>query len=95
MNVIINQLFEIEKKALEQNIDGFERNLKRIYHELEEKGYKIVNPLGTNYDERDSSIDANILNANSKKITKVIRPTIYKEENNTFQLVQKAVVIVE
>lgn len=95
MNVIINQLFEIEKKALEQNIDGFERNLKRIYHELEEKGYKIVNPLGTNYDERDSSIDANILNANSKKITKVIRPAIYKTENNTFQLVQKAVVIVE
>jgi predicted phage tail protein len=95
MNVIINQLFEIEKKALEQNIDGFDRNLKRIYHELEEKGYKIVNPLGTNYDERDSSIDANILNANSKKITKVIRPAIYKTENDTFQLVQKAVVIVE
>ncbi|PJJ10133.1 hypothetical protein CLU83_3524 [Flavobacterium sp. 1] len=95
MNAIINQLFEIEKKALEQNIDGFERNLKRIYHELEEKGYKIVNPLGTNYDERDSSIEANILNSNSKKITKVIRPTIYKSENNTFQLIQKAVVIVE
>jgi len=95
MNTIINQLFEIEKKALEQNIDGFDRNLKRIYHELEEKGYKIVNPLGTNYDERDSSIDANILNANSKKITKVIRPTIYKTENDTFQLIQKAVVIVE
>jgi hypothetical protein len=51
--------------------------------------------LGTNYDERDSSIEANILNSNSKKITKVIRPTIYKTENNTFQLIQKAVVIVE
>ena len=95
MNVIINQLFEIEKKALEQNFDGFERNLKRIYNELEEKGYKIINPLGTNYDERDSSIDANILNSNSKKITKVIRPAIYKTENDTLQLVQKAVVIVE
>ncbi|WP_431244270.1 hypothetical protein ACQ9BO_07885 [Flavobacterium sp. P21] len=62
---------------------------------MEEQGYKIINPIGTNYDERDSSIDANILNSNSKKITKVIRPTIYKTENDTLQLVQKAVVIVE
>lgn len=95
MNVIINQLFEIEKKAQEQNFNGLERNLKRIYSELEEQGYKIINPLGTNYDERDSSIDANIMNSNSKKITKVIKPAIYKTENDALQLIQKAVVIVE
>jgi len=29
MEAIINQLFEIEKKALEQNIDFFERNFEK------------------------------------------------------------------
>ena len=95
MNNIINQVFEMEKKAVEQNIDSFERNLKRIFHEFEEMGYKIVNPIGTNYDERDASIEANILNPNARKITKVLKPVIYKIENDAYSLIQKGVVIVE
>lgn len=95
MEAIINQLFEIEKKANEQNIEVFDRNLSRIQHELEELGYKIINPIGTNYDERDASIEANLLNPNAKKITKVLKPVIYKMENNGYTLVQKGVVIAE
>ena len=95
MNNIINQVFEMEKKAVEQNIESFERNLKRIFHEFEEMGYKIVNPIGTNYDERDASIEANILNPNARKITKVLKPVIYKIENDAYSLIQKGVVIVE
>ena len=95
MNNIINQLFEIDKKSTEQNIDVFDRNLKRIFHELEEMGFKIINPLGTIYDERDASIEANILNPNAKTITKVLKPVIFKSENGNFTLCQKGVVIVE
>ena len=95
MENIINQLFEIEKKASEQDLDIFERNLRRIFHELEEMGYKIVNPIGNIYDERDTSIEANILNATSSKITKVLKPVIYKVENDVSRLLQKGVVIVE
>ncbi|OYU80951.1 MAG: hypothetical protein CFE23_06895 [Flavobacterium sp. BFFFF1] len=95
MENIINQLFEIEKKATEQGLDIFERNLRRAFHELEEMGYKIVNPLGTNYDERDASLEANILNAGSTKITKVLKPVIYKLDHESLKLVQKGVVIVE
>ena len=95
MNNIINQIFEIDKKTSEQNIDILDRNLKRIYHEFEEMGYKIINPMGNIYDERDASIEANILNPDSNKISKVLKPAIYKSENNVFVLVQKAVVIVE
>jgi uncharacterized protein (UPF0297 family) len=95
MNNIINQIFEINKKASEQNIEVFERNINRIYHELEEMGYKIINPTGTLYDIRDASIEANLLNENAKKITKVLKPVIYKNENDTFILIQKGVVIVE
>jgi len=95
MEAIINQLFEIEKKALEQNIDFFERNFNRIDHEIQELGYKIVNPIGMQYDERDASIEANLLNPNAKKITKVLKPVIYKMENNSYTLIQKGIVIVE
>jgi len=95
MEAIINQLFEIEKKATEQNLDIFERNLNRIQHELEELGYKIINPIGTQYDERDASIEANILNPNAKKITKVLKPVIYKMQNDNYVLLQKGIVIVE
>jgi uncharacterized protein YajQ (UPF0234 family) len=95
MEAIINQLFEIEKKATEQNLDIFERNLNRIQHELEELGYKIINPIGNQYDERDASIEANILNPNAKKITKVLKPVIYKMQNDNYILLQKGIVIVE
>jgi len=95
MEAIINQLFEIEKKATEQNLDIFERNLNRIQHELEELGYKIINPIGNQYDERDASIEANILNPSAKKITKVLKPVIYKMQNDNYVLLQKAIVIVE
>lgn len=95
MEAIINQLFEIEKKATEQNLDVFERNLNRIQHELEELGYKIINPIGNQYDERDASIEANILNPNAKKITKVLKPVIYKMQNDNYVLLQKGIVIVE
>jgi uncharacterized protein YajQ (UPF0234 family) len=95
MEAIINQLFEIEKKANEQNLDIFERNLNRIQHELEELGYKIINPIGNQYDERDASIEANILNPSAKKITKVLKPVIYKMQNDNYVLLQKGIVIVE
>jgi uncharacterized protein YajQ (UPF0234 family) len=95
METIINQLFEIEKKATEQYLDIFERNLNRIQHELEELGYKIINPIGNQYDERDASIEANILNPSAKKITKVLKPVIYKMQNDNYVLLQKGIVIVE
>jgi len=95
MEAIINQLFEIEKKANEQNLDIFERNLNRIQYELEELGYKIINPIGNQYDERDASIEANILNPSAKKITKVLKPVIYKMQNDNYVLLQKGIVIVE
>lgn len=95
MENIINQLFEIEKKANTQSIDIFERNFNRIYHELEELGYKIVNPLHANYDERDNSVEANIMNENAKKITKVIKPVIFQKQGDQYILIQKGVVIVE
>ena len=95
MKEIINQLFEIEKKVSDHNLDMLTRNLTRIHHQLEEMGYQIVNPVGKRYDERDASVEANILNPNATMITRVLKPVIYTTENGNYTLLQKGVVIVE
>jgi hypothetical protein len=95
MKEIINQLFEIEKKVSDHNLDMLERNLTRIFHQLEEMGYQVVNPIGKRYDERDASVEANILNPNAETITRVLKPVIYTTENGNYTLLQKGVVIVE
>lgn len=93
---IINQIFEIEKKAKEQNLNIFDRNVERIYHELDEMGYHIENPLGKFYDERDASIEANLVgNSSHPKITKVLKPAIFEKDSDNMALVQKAIVIAE
>ncbi|QPH38078.1 hypothetical protein [Pedobacter endophyticus] len=94
MKDIITQIFEIENKIKPEDIAQFKRNFQRIYHELEQEGYTIINPLGQIYDERDVSIEANIAD-NGVKITKVLKPAVYKmESDGSNTLIQKAVVIV-
>lgn len=97
MKDIISQIFEVEHKIKVEDRALFKRNFQRIYHELEQEGFIVINPLGQNYDERDVSIEANILNENGQnlKITKVLKPTIYKQEGDERILIQKAIVIVE
>ena len=94
MKNIINQFIDIENKSKANNTSNLDRNFKRLHHEFEELGYKIVNPLGEKYDYRDSSIEANIVNENSNIITKVLKPVIYKMEGEGFVLIQKGIVIV-
>jgi hypothetical protein len=96
MKDIITQLFEIENKIKPEDFQTFKRNFQRIYHELEQEGYTVINPIGQAYDERDISIEANIYNEDKQDltITKVLKPIIYKSEAGIRTLVQKAVVIV-
>ena len=94
MENIINQLIAIENKANEQHISIFNRNFKRLTHEFETLGYRVVNPIGEKYDYRDASLEVNILNEEATTITKVIKPTIYKLEGENFVLIQKGIVIV-
>ena len=95
METIINQFIDIENKAITNNIAVFSRNFKRLRLEFENLGYKVINPLGEKYDYRDASIEANIINENASIISKVIKPVIYKYEDDGFVLVQKGIVIVE
>lgn len=93
---IINQIFEIQKKAKDQKLDFFDRNLDRIMFELEEMGYEILNPSGQVYDERDTTMEVSIIGAPSTpRITKVLKPIIYQKDGAERILIQKGIVIAE
>lgn len=94
---IINQFFSIEVKSKKENLSIFDRNMDRIYHEFETLGYNIINPLGQQYRNEMTDIEANItgeISANMK-IIKVLKPIVYKIENDQNTLIQKGIVIVE
>lgn len=94
---IANQLFEIKSKMKKFEYLKIERNVNRLFYELSQQGYEIVDPLGRKYLDTDISIEATVngeITADSK-VVKVLKPIIYKKENGNSQLVQKGIVIVE
>ncbi|WP_298903109.1 hypothetical protein [uncultured Psychroserpens sp.] len=97
MTEIINQVFALDLKMKKENNDSVKRYVDRIYHEFESMGFQIVNPIGQSYRNEMTDVEANILgnlNKNSK-ITKVLKPVVYRIENNETRLLQKGIVIVE
>ena len=97
MTEIINQVFALDLKMKKENNDSVNRYLDRIYHEFESMGFQVVNPIGQSYRNEMTDVEANILGDLNKrsKITKVLKPVIYKVENNESKLLQKGIVIVE
>ncbi len=95
---IINQIFEIEYKLRSKNEDSVDRNIRRMYHELETIGYKVINPLNRSYKETDTDIEASLAGTlkGELKVTRVLKPIIYQKINDgQLALVQKGIVIVE
>ncbi len=95
---IINQLFEIQHKIKELNQSGsFERNFNRLFSIFEEEGFMIQDPTNEMYNDARTDCEASIIGGVSSKmkITKTLKPIIYKKTGDGIQLVQKAVVLVE
>ena len=95
MKEIINQIYEIQRKATDNNLNLFDRNFERLNFEFENMGFHIIIPLNQSFDDSDISIEATVVSQNLNIITKVIKPTIYKKDNDNFTLIQKGIVIVE
>ncbi|MCL5245056.1 hypothetical protein M4I21_04505 [Cellulophaga sp. 20_2_10] len=97
MKEILNQLYEIEQKSIKNEITLFDRNLKRLFHEIEEQGFFIKNPIGEKFTELRTDIDATLINnlGPNSKITKVLKPIIYKKDGDQLIIIQKGVAIVE
>ncbi len=88
---IINQTFEIEKKAAGQT--AILRHVERIKNTFEELGYQIHNPIGERYDETRTDCDASIAGAMAERLVvkEVIKPIIRQDG----RIIQNGVVIVE
>lgn len=92
-----NLIFETEKKILAQ--DTFlplKRNIDRMKTALEEAGIIMLNPLGEDYSETRTDVEATLLDtATSLKISEVIKPILYIIQEEKHLLLQKGIVIIE
>ena len=92
---LINQLIDIQQKIdLEKK---FERNFKRIFSILEDEGFICRYPLGEKHHATRTDYEATIIGDvfDDMYISQVIKPIIYKKNDDTITLIQKGVVIVE
>jgi hypothetical protein len=104
---LINQIFEIEKKAMNIKEDNsIQRNINKINGLLEDGFFKDVgltyhNPLGESYTDTRTDCEATIsgTSVENLEIIEVIKPIIfcsYKINENTIKdIAQPAVVIVQ
>lgn len=77
--------------------ESFERNFNRLFAVFEEDGFIVQNPTNEAYSDSCTDCEASIAGSLSSKmkITKTLKPIIYRKDNANVQLLQKAVVIVE
>lgn len=75
----------------------FERNFNRLFNIFEEDGYIIQDPTGDAYSETRTDCEVSISGrlSSKMKITRTIKPIIYRREDGNVRLVQKGVVIAE
>lgn len=104
---LVNQIFEIEKKATNIKEDNsIQRNINKVKGLLEEGFFKDVglsyhNPIGENYSETRTDCEATIAGTEVEnlEIIEVIKPIVfysYSENGNTIKIIaQPAVVIVQ
>ena len=104
---LVNQIFEIEKKATNVKEDNsIQRNINKVKGLLEEGFFKDVglsyhNPIGENYSETRTDCEATIAGTEVEnlEIIEVIKPIVfysYSENGNTIKIIaQPAVVIVQ
>jgi hypothetical protein len=95
-----NLLFEMEQKWVTKSGDkAIVRLHRRMMQTLDEAGYYVHNPLGEDYDETRTDVEASICRDDSGDakmcIRTVMKPVVYrKSENDALLLVQRGVVIV-
>jgi hypothetical protein len=107
---LMNQIFEIEKKAINlKEENSIQRNINKLRGIIEEElfkgsstiGLSYYNPIGENYSDTRTDCEATIAGTvvENLEIIEVIKPIIYygyKENEKVLKvIVQPAVVIVQ
>lgn len=95
---ILNNLCDIEKK-LDINGDNsnVRRNVDRIRELLEDENLFYENPLGQNFSETRTDLDATITGEGTENlyVVEVIKPIIRAGNKNYSVVVQKGIVVVQ
>lgn len=96
---LINQLFEIEQRVRpKKEVIDATRQFDRIRIHLEELGFKYHSPVNEHYQETRTDCEASVVGdyVDGKMIiSRVIKPIIYRVEENKTVLLQRAIVVVE
>lgn len=96
--VLLNNLFEIERKLLRHGDPGnAKRNVDRIKETLLVEGLFYEDPDGQPFKETRTDLDATISgdSADNLVVTEVIKPIIRFGEKEFSRVVQKGIVVVQ
>jgi hypothetical protein len=96
--LVLNQVFEIEKKlSLQGDPNNLNRNVNRIKTAVEEFGFFYEDPMGEDFQETRTDLDATISGKATErlKVVEVIKPIIRSGQRALSRVVQKGVVVVE
>jgi hypothetical protein len=106
---LINQVFEIEKKASAmQEQNSISRNINKIKEMIEHEffshetyqqsvGFIYHNPIGESYNETRTDCEASISGTSTDdlEIIEVIKPIIFLKQGGIKKMVQKAVIVAQ
>jgi hypothetical protein len=95
---LINQIFEIEKKiTLHGDPSNLGRNIGRMKDALEELGFFYEDPLGQQFQETRTDLEAAISGTGLEglKVIEVIKPIIRGGQRDLSRVIQKGIVVVE
>ena len=95
---VLNQIFEIEKKlSLYGDPNNLGRNINRTKDAIEELGFFYEDPIGQDFQETRTDIEATISGKGTEqlKIVEVIKPIVRYGQRALSRVVQKGIVVVE
>jgi molecular chaperone GrpE (heat shock protein) len=95
---IINQVFDLEKKALKMpEGNRLSRNFNRIKSHFANMGIEYLDPLGEAFNDTRTDVVATITGTKTNRlvITEVIKPIIIQKKDGLQQILQQGIFIVE
>lgn len=96
--VSLNNLYEVERKlVLHGDAGNAARNVDKMKHALAEAGFFYEDPLGQEFKETRTDLDATISGGCTENliVVEVIKPIIRMGETAFSKVVQKGIVVVE
>jgi len=96
--VVINNLFEIEKKiSMHGDVANLQRNITKIREAIQDQGLTFEDPQGQSFNQTRADLEATISGEGTEGlyVIDVIKPIIRVNISGISQVIQKGIVVVE